>query len=167
MTVIERINKYMTENNCKKIDVSRMADIPYTTIDGLYKKGTDNIKLSTLNKLKNLIGCTLDELVYNDSSIDQNTSKLSQNETSLLSDYRKLNADGQDKVNEYTKDLTGNPQYALPSITAIHTEETRDIFSDPTVAMAASGLTATSELSDHNKDVILKAYNKMKKGKKD
>ena len=40
-----------------------MSGIPYTTIDGFYKKGSDNIKLSTLKKLAECLNCSLDYLV--------------------------------------------------------------------------------------------------------
>ena len=47
--------------------------MPYTTIDGFYKKGADNAKLSTLKKLCAYFGCTLDYLADDDSS-DQPTT---------------------------------------------------------------------------------------------
>lgn len=62
MSVVERLEQYMNENGYKKTDVARMSGIPYTTIDGLFKKGDENTKLSTLKKLAKLIGCSLDEL---------------------------------------------------------------------------------------------------------
>ena len=62
MSVSEKLQKFMDENGYSKADVSRLSGIPYTTIDGLFKKGDDNTKLSTLKKLAKLIGCSLDEL---------------------------------------------------------------------------------------------------------
>jgi transcriptional regulator with XRE-family HTH domain len=43
--------------------LSKETGIPYTTIDGFYKKGTENIKLSTLKKLAEYFNCSLDYLV--------------------------------------------------------------------------------------------------------
>lgn len=62
MSVSEKLQKFMDEKGYSKADVSRLSGIPYTTIDGLFKKGDDNTKLSTLKKLAKLIGCSLDEL---------------------------------------------------------------------------------------------------------
>ena len=62
MSVSEKLQKFMDEKGYSKADVSRLSGIPYTTIDGLFKKGDDNTKLSTLKKLAKLIGCGLDEL---------------------------------------------------------------------------------------------------------
>ena len=65
MSVVERLTLYMNEHSYSKADIARLSGIPYTTIDGLFKKGDENTKLSTLKKLAKLIGCTLDELVEN------------------------------------------------------------------------------------------------------
>lgn len=67
MSVVERLTQYMNEHGYNKAEIARLSGIPYTTIDGLFKKGDENTKLSTLKKLAKLIGCTLDELTDNDT----------------------------------------------------------------------------------------------------
>lgn len=52
MSFTDRLEYLMKKNGIKnKSELARVSDIPYTTIDGFYKKGSDNIKLSTLRKL--------------------------------------------------------------------------------------------------------------------
>lgn len=69
MGFIEKLELLMDKNNIKnKSELSSLSGIPYTTIDGFYKKGTDNIKLSTLRKLSQCLNCSLDYLV--DDEID-------------------------------------------------------------------------------------------------
>ena len=64
MSFIERLELLMKENGINnKAELSKKSDIPYTTIDGFYKKGSDNIKLSTLKKLSECLNCSLDYLV--------------------------------------------------------------------------------------------------------
>lgn len=70
MSITEKLDKFMCEHNYNKADVARLSGIPYTTIDGLYKKGDENTKLSTLRKLANFIGCTIDELTDGDTKSD-------------------------------------------------------------------------------------------------
>ena len=70
MSITEKLDKFKQENNYNKADVARLSGIPYTTIDGLYKKGGENTKLSTLRKLANFIGCTIDELTDNNTPKD-------------------------------------------------------------------------------------------------
>lgn len=43
-------------------DLSVKSDIPYSTLRGFYLKGYDKVKRTTLLKLKNFFGCTLDYL---------------------------------------------------------------------------------------------------------
>lgn len=68
MPVSDFLKEYMLKNGYTKADISRMSNIPYTTIDGLFKKGDENTKLSTLKKLAELIGCTIDDMAYNGDS---------------------------------------------------------------------------------------------------
>ena len=63
----------MKERNINKADLARKSGVPYTTIDGFYKKGSENAKLSTLKKLCTYFNCTLDYLA-NDTVNDQPTT---------------------------------------------------------------------------------------------
>lgn len=63
MSFITRLEYLMKKNGiANKSELARVSGIPYTTIDGFYKKGTDNIKLSTLRKLTECLHCSLDFL---------------------------------------------------------------------------------------------------------
>lgn len=74
MPVSDFLKDYMLKNGYTKADISRMSNIPYTTIDGLFKKGDENTKLSTLKKLAKLIGCTIDDMAFNDVTASQKES---------------------------------------------------------------------------------------------
>ena len=157
------IRQRREELHLSQLSVAKFVGVSESTVSRWESGNIANMKRNNIARLAKIL--QLSPIIF----IDVNETKeihLTVSETSLLSDYRKLNADGQGKVNEYTRDLTGNPQYSLPQITVTHTEEPHDIFSDPDMVMAASGLTSTSELSDHNKAVILEEYNKSKKTKK-
>lgn len=69
MTFTEKLNRLMEEKGINKAILSRESGIPYTTIDGFYKKGTDNVKLSTLKKLSSYLGCSIDYLADDDNSM--------------------------------------------------------------------------------------------------
>lgn len=70
MSFLTKLDKLMKDRNINKSQLSRESGVPYTTIDGFYKKGTDNIKLSTLKKLSSYFGCSLDYLADDDISED-------------------------------------------------------------------------------------------------
>lgn len=77
MSFIERLELEMKRNNiANKSELSRLSGIPYTTIDGFYKKGSDNIKLSTLKKLANCLHCSLDFLVDDSANANWDTTTL-------------------------------------------------------------------------------------------
>jgi transcriptional regulator with XRE-family HTH domain len=62
----EKLDKLMKERGITKADLARESGIPYTTITSLYDKGYDNVKLSTLKKLANYFGCSLDYIADDD-----------------------------------------------------------------------------------------------------
>ena len=68
MSFTDKIDTLMAERHINKSILSKEAEIPYTTIDGFYKKGSDNIKLSTLRKLASYFNCTLDYLVDDENT---------------------------------------------------------------------------------------------------
>ena len=110
MPVSDFLKEYMLKNGYTKADISRMSNIPYTTIDGLFKKGDENTKLSTLKKLAELIGCTIDDMAYNDSSEKSNTEApsvpLTQQEETHIKKYRQLS-----DVRRYVVDEVLDAQY--------------------------------------------------------
>lgn len=66
MGFLTKLDKLMHDRNINKSQLSKESGVPYTTIDGFYKKGTDNIKLSTLKKLASYFGCSLGYLADDD-----------------------------------------------------------------------------------------------------
>ena len=68
MSFTDKLDTLMAERHINKSILSKEAEIPYTTIDGFYKKGSDNIKLSTLRKLASYFNCTLDYLVDDENT---------------------------------------------------------------------------------------------------
>ncbi|MBR1590393.1 MAG: helix-turn-helix transcriptional regulator [Acidaminococcaceae bacterium] len=85
MSVTEQLDKYMQIHKYKISDIARLSGVPYTTIKGLYDKGDENVKLSTLKKLRSLMNCTLDELVGVNSQAD-----LTIEENLFLKQFREL-----------------------------------------------------------------------------
>lgn len=67
MDFLEKLDHLMEINHLNKSSLSKACDIPYTTIDGWYKKGYEGLKLSTLRKLANYFGTSLDYWATEDS----------------------------------------------------------------------------------------------------
>lgn len=64
MAVINVIDDFLKAHNYKRSDLARLCGLPYTTIDGIYKRGDENLRLPTLKKIAAGMGITLDMLVY-------------------------------------------------------------------------------------------------------
>ena len=75
MKLTDKLDKLMNEANINKVDLSGLTGIPYMTIVNFYKKGTDNIKLSTLRKLSKHFNVTLDYIVDDDELEEKGPTK--------------------------------------------------------------------------------------------
>ena len=60
---LKNLDKLMAEKKINKSVLAKESGIPYTTIDGFYKKGWENVKLSTLLKLASYFEISLDALI--------------------------------------------------------------------------------------------------------
>jgi len=100
MEMTKKLELMMISKDLDKAALSRNTGIPYTTIDGFWKKGTDNTKRSTLLKLAKYFHCTLDYLA--DDAIEINNInmdvRLNIREQRLIKKYRALDERGKDVV---------------------------------------------------------------------
>ena len=84
--LVENLSTLMQRRHIANLRVlSQSSGIPYTTLDGLYKKGCENVKLSTLNKLCDYFDVSLDYLVNGEPG------RLTTQEKQVIEAYRKLN----------------------------------------------------------------------------
>ncbi|WP_432353899.1 helix-turn-helix domain-containing protein [Anaerotruncus rubiinfantis] len=63
MNFIEKLDYLMESRSLNRHSLSQACGIPYTTIDGWYKKGYEGAKLSTIRKLAEYFNTTLDYLI--------------------------------------------------------------------------------------------------------
>lgn len=110
MDFLEKLNYLMEKDNLNKSLLSKACDIPYTTIDGWYKKGYEGLKLTTLRKLANYFGTSLDFWASDNpqllpESSDDRVYTKDRRETELLRDYRLLDKFTQTYVKGMIKGL--------------------------------------------------------------
>lgn len=102
MTFLEKLDYMMSVEQINKRGLSALSGVPYTTIDGLYKKGFENTKMQTIKKLAAALGVSLDYLMV-DSIEDPEYGKtfgfkFQNSEVSHIKKYRTLDAHGKDMV---------------------------------------------------------------------
>lgn len=66
MDFLQKLDFLMEKYGLNKNSMSQNSGIPYTTIDGWYKKGYDGLKLSTFKKLAEYFNTTLDFWIKDD-----------------------------------------------------------------------------------------------------
>ncbi len=89
MKLTEKLDLLMKKKGITKADLSREADIPYTTIASLYDKGYENVKLSTLKKLANYFDCSLDYIT--DDSVTEENKFLTEPKRTFCNKPRRIN----------------------------------------------------------------------------
>lgn len=115
MNLLEKLDLLMKEKSLNKSTLSKVSGIPYTTIDGFYKKGYQNTKLSTIWKLADALDVSIDYLI-DEKVNDRNSKKYAsmpcdKKELELITLYRELNQEGQEKVVGYARDLARTGDY--------------------------------------------------------
>ena len=104
MTLLDRMESLMRAKGiANNSELSRLSGVPYTTIDGFYKKGTENIKLSTLRKICKCLGCSIDYLIT--GLEEEKDIFLTPEDTAMLATYKNMNPTGQRKLREYAEDI--------------------------------------------------------------
>lgn len=74
MGLTEKLEELMKVRGLNKSQLAKESGVPYTTIDGLFKKGAENVKLSTLRKLSDYFDVSLDVLTdSNNTSENEET----------------------------------------------------------------------------------------------
>ena len=63
MNFIDKLNEEMKRLGLNKSRLSQISGVPYTTIDGFYKKGYENAKISTIKKIAAALDVSLDYLI--------------------------------------------------------------------------------------------------------
>lgn len=102
MNMIEKIQEMMSEKKLTKADVAKGAEIPYTTLDGLFKKKFENTRFPTLRKIALFFDVSMEYLVVDEES-DKDYGKvivneLTREEHNLIASWRKLSHENQLKL---------------------------------------------------------------------
>lgn len=72
MDLIEKLKFLMKKNNIKNISqLSKETNIPYTTLKSIFDGDVNDIRLSTSRKLSDFFKITLDELLDDDISLNE------------------------------------------------------------------------------------------------
>ncbi|MBQ8830255.1 MAG: LexA family transcriptional regulator [Oscillospiraceae bacterium] len=94
MAITDKLDYLMAERGITRGGLAKCTGIPYTTIVGFYEKGSDNIKLSNLQKLSSFFGVSLEYLVNDNVSADTLSDMRLLKKYKALSEASRRIADG-------------------------------------------------------------------------
>ena len=115
MNFVEKLDYLMSQKGLNKSTLSKMSGVPYTTIDGFYKKGYDKIKLPTLRNIARALQVSMDYLVYDEIENPEyglaSDLELNQPERTHIQKYRRLTDNGRATVDNVIDGLleAGHP----------------------------------------------------------
>lgn len=66
MTLLQKLTDLMRAHGDTVASLSRRSGVPYTTIDGLFKKGFVGARISTVESIARCYGVSLDYLIRDD-----------------------------------------------------------------------------------------------------
>jgi len=91
VAITDKLDYLMRERGITRGGLAKSTGIPYTTVVGFYEKGSENIKLSNLQKLAAFFGVSLEYLVNDDLSADSlSTERFLKKYTSLSQKGRNI-----------------------------------------------------------------------------
>lgn len=101
MNFLQKIDFMLDVEGLSKLQFSKKSFIPYSTIDGWYKKGYENMKLSTLKQTSKFFNVPIDVLCDDSFVLDENTYELYKTPSKLVEKLQTLNSVQQEDVSKY------------------------------------------------------------------
>ncbi len=105
MNFLDKLDLLCFQQKLSKRQFSVKSGIPYTTIDGLYKRGYERMQLCTLVSVCDFFQVTMDSMARDDQEIvyikDLLENDLTVYDTKLLNEYHRLTPEGKERV-DYT-----------------------------------------------------------------
>lgn len=115
MNFLEKLDYQMNCLGINKRNLSIMSDVPYTTIDGFYKKGYENAKISTIRKIAKALDVSLDYLIDDAPMEKEKSPSFSDEELEILEKYNSLDARDQGRVLGYIDRMLEDAKYQKES----------------------------------------------------
>lgn len=123
MDFLSRLDRLKASRGETNAALSKNSGIPYTTIDGLYKKGYENVKLSTLEALCAHYGVTLDYLVKGEEGQPAEVGELTAQEERFVWLYGQLGDGGQELIDGWLSLLPSSRRVVLAVTRALLREQ--------------------------------------------
>lgn len=105
MNFLDKLDLLCFQQKLSRRQFSVKSGIPYTTIDGLYKRGYERMQLCTLVSICDFFQVTMDSMARDDQEIvyikDLLENDLTVYDSKLINEYHRLTPEGKERV-DYT-----------------------------------------------------------------
>ena len=111
-----RIRKFRTEKGFSQKEMATLTGIPYSTYSN-YENNNREPNLAQLNKIANILGISLQNLVFQGSvytEINFDTDEEAASYLEVIRNLEKMNIDGVKETEHYTKYLLSDSRYTKP-----------------------------------------------------
>lgn len=118
MDFLSKLDWLMKRDGINKRVLAQRSGVPYTTIVGLYERGAENARLSTINRLCEFFSVPIDYLALDKyerpedfvpSDVHFSTICEDELEAELIACYRSVNLDGRSVILATARAVAGNP----------------------------------------------------------
>ena len=104
MTLLEKIDFLIKDRHLNKRKLSLESKIPYSTLDNLWKRGSDSMRLPTFKRLCHFFKVSMDSMAYDELDIqpydpDDPPFYTSPHEQEIIKRYRETDIYGKGLVN--------------------------------------------------------------------
>lgn len=173
----------MEEKSFSIPDVARATGLSDSTIRSIISRKTKKVSLDVAFKMYKGLGVSLERLNGEEIKNSSKDNNLSQEETTLLENYNKLNSKGKERLIDYSDELTTNIKYmdnsnneitaTIDNVTEVdfnsnNKEDDEEVFvpykslDEIDGCNAAHADNLTLEQLEHVKSIILELENKRK-----
>ena len=111
MNVEEKLKELILANYKSIRAFTVAASIPYSTVDNIFKRGIGGTAVTTVVRICDLLGITVEEITHAIIEPKENSAQLTPTQAKLLDSFDQLNEEGQTKVMDYAEDLCRTGYY--------------------------------------------------------
>ncbi len=87
MTTLDKLSFLMKQSDLNKRQLSIKSKLAYSTVDNLWKRGSDSMRLPTFMKLCDFFNVTMDSMAYDDKEIESRIDQKDDFNQQLISSY--------------------------------------------------------------------------------
>lgn len=134
MSFNKKIVKLLKEKKKTKAELAKAAGIPYTTLDSMLKRDSETTRLATIYKIAEYLDVTVEELVFDKTVSELKADSFTEDERSLISDFRRIDERGKNAVLASLRHEVNVAERMKNAVTAIGFKRSLPVYNAPAAA---------------------------------